>query len=115
MQHRLSEAAQVAERHTIPAESGLPLPTWPWYVKVQAAFLQGDLEKVLSSLRKRSHVCPCGYGVSKVVASAALRVAIPVCLAVTVSVDTRTVRLCVCKPQPGSAESACAVPRSPPT
>ena len=36
---------QLAERHTQPSE-GRPAPTWPWWIKAQAAFLQGDLGKV---------------------------------------------------------------------
>ena len=42
---RLAEAVQLAEQHTQPSE-GRPAPTWPWWIKAQATFLQGDLGRV---------------------------------------------------------------------
>lgn len=56
--YRLGEAAALAAKHEFPAESDLPVPAWPWWVKAQAAFLAGDLESVRLLIMILHPSCP---------------------------------------------------------
>lgn len=46
---RLQEAVRFADENASAAETKLPDPTWPWWIKLQAAFFGADVQKVRPS------------------------------------------------------------------